>query len=152
MSGGTRRTLVASCVLLALTGSLVAGAFLVDPSGSKAAEVHLETVDPRILKSAGITLRELPASEPSPEIDREEAQTIALRTAHGKLALEAVYAHCIRRPALDAPCWVVSVRPELWHRSVGPPGAKPRQFTYVVELIDPVTGELIRNIEGSGLP
>jgi hypothetical protein len=152
MNQGKRRTLFASCAVLALAGALIAGAFLVSPSGSEAAEVQLETVDPRILESAGITLKELPASEPSPKVGKEEAKAIALRMAHGRQALEAVYAHCIRRPVLNAPCWVVSVRPEVWHRSVGPPGAAARQFTYVVELIDPETGELIRNIEGEGVP
>jgi hypothetical protein len=67
--------------------------------------------------------------------------------------LESVLANCrFGDPTAvlyDGPCWVVSLSP-AGHYSNGPPGSPRIAATYVVALIDPQSGELIRGFEGSG--
>ena len=50
---------------------------------------------------------------------------------------------------VDQPCWVVSLS-NKGHFSSGPPGAPRQQFTYVIALVDPMTGEFLRGLEGAG--
>jgi hypothetical protein len=49
----------------------------------------------------------------------------------------------------DGPCWVVSLS-TAGHYSNGPPGSSRLAATYVLALIDPQSGRLIRGFEGSG--
>jgi hypothetical protein len=136
-------------------------------TGSASSSVSLASVDPRTLQEIG--LRISPTASHS-TISQTVAEARASRAMNARGVRESVLASCHFGDALPTPqpnavspgggrvdtavtyggpCWVVSLA-TAGDYSNGPPGSARMAATYVLALIDPQTGQLIRGFEGSG--
>jgi hypothetical protein len=136
-------------------------------AGSASSSVPLASLDPRTLQEIGLTIA--PTASRS-AISKTHAETRASTAMNARGVRESVLASCHLGDALpapqpdavspgggrgdtattfDGPCWVVSLA-TAGHYSNGPPGSARTAATYVLALIDPQSGELIRGFEGSG--
>jgi hypothetical protein len=145
-------------------GSVIAVVVL---TGNASSSVALGTIDPRTLKEIGLTIS---ATSSRSAISKATAETRAETALNARGVRESVLAQCHFGDALptpdpqavspaggrvsdavtyDGPCWVVSLSTAGVY-SNGPPGSAPIAATYVLALIDPQSGQLIRGFEGSG--
>jgi hypothetical protein len=136
-------------------------------TGSASSSVRLASVDPRTLQEIGLTIS---PTTSHPAISEADAEARASTAMNARGVRESVLANCRFGAALPTPqpdavspgggrvdtavsydgsCWVVSLAP-AGHYSNGPPGAARIAATYLLALIDPQSGELIRGFEGSG--
>jgi hypothetical protein len=157
------RLVISSLAALAL-GAATAVVVL---TGNASSSVALGTIDPRTLKEIGLTISS--TSSPS-AISKATAESRAKTALNARGVRESVLAHCDFGDALptphpeavspgggrvadavtyDGPCWVVSLSTAGVY-SNGPPGSAPIAATYVLALVDPQSGQLIRGFEGSG--
>jgi hypothetical protein len=159
------KRLIASGGVLAAT---MAGTIcVVVLAGSASSSVQLASLDPRTLQEIGLTIS---ATTSHSAISRALAEAHAMRAMNARGVRESVLANCHFGDALptpqpnavlpgggrvdtavtyDGPCWVVSLA-TAGHYSNGPPGSARIAATYVLALIDPQSGQLIRGFEGSG--
>jgi hypothetical protein len=155
-----------------IAGSLLAAAVATTTSvvlltGSASSSVRLASIDPRTLQEIGLTIS--PTVSHS-VISEAGAETRATTAMNARGVRESVLANCHFGDALptpqpdavspgggrvdtavtyDGPCRVVSLA-TTGHYSNGPPGSPRIAATYVLALIDPQSGQLIRGFEGSG--
>jgi hypothetical protein len=133
-----------------LAAAALATAGVVLLAGSASSSVPLTSIDPRTLQEIGLTISPT-ASHSTISKARAEARASAAVNARG--VRESVLANCrfgaATAAAYDGPCWVVSLLP-AGDYSNGPPGSPRIAATYVLALVDPQSGELIRGFEGSG--
>lgn len=136
-------------------------------TGQASSSVSLNSIDPRTLKEIGLTIS---ATSSHSTISQATAESHAETALDAQGVLESVLANCHFGDALptphpeavspggahvsnavtyDGPCWVVSLS-TAGHYSDGPPGSARIAATYVLALIDPQSGQLIRGFEGSG--
>lgn len=136
-------------------------------TGKASSSVALGSIDPRTLKEIGLTIS---STSTRSAISKVTAETRAENALDVRGVRESVLAHCHFGDALptphpeavspgggrvsdavtyDGPCWVVSLA-TAGVSSNGPPGSAPIAATYVLALIDPQSGQLIRGFEGSG--
>jgi hypothetical protein len=136
-------------------------------TGSASSSVSLASVDPRTLQEIGLTVS---STATHSTISKALAEARASTAMNARGVLESVVANCHFGDALptpqpdavspgggrvdtavtyDGPCWIVSLAP-AGHYSNGPPGSARIAATYVLALIDPQNGQLIRGFEGSG--
>ena len=152
---------------MGLAAKAFATVSLVLLTGSASSAVPPALLDPRTLREIGLTISPT-ASHAAISKARAEARASTAMNARG--VRESVLANCRFGAALptpqpdavspgggrvdaadtyDGPCWVVSLSP-AGHYSNGPPGSPRIASTYVLALVDPQSGELIRGFEGSG--
>jgi hypothetical protein len=158
------KRLIAGGFLAAAVTATVSAVLL---TGSASSSVSLASVDPRTLQEIGLTISPT-ASHSTISKALVEARASTAMNARG--VRESVLANCHFGDALptpqpdavspgggrvdsavtyDGPCWVVSLS-TAGHYSNGPIGSAPIAATYVLALIDPQSGQLIRGFEGSG--
>lgn len=150
-----------------LAGAVAATISVVLLTGSASSSVPLASIDPRTLQEIGLSIS--PTASHS-AISKTRAETGATTAMNARGVRESVLANCHFGDALptpqpdavspgggrvdtavtyDGPCWVVSLA-TAGHYSNGPPGSARIAATYVLALIDPQSGQLIRGFEGSG--
>jgi hypothetical protein len=136
-------------------------------TGSASSSVSLASLDPRTLEEIGLTVS---ATTNHSTISKALAEARASTATNARGVRESVLANCHFGDAVPTPqpdavspgggrvdtaatydgsCWVVSLA-TAGHYSNGPPGSARIAATYVLALIDPQSGQLIRGFEGSG--
>jgi hypothetical protein len=147
--------------------AVVATVSVVLLTGSASSSVRLASIDPRTLQEIGLTISPTVSHSAISEAGAEARASTAMN-ARG--VRESVLANCRFGDAVptsqpdavspgggrvdtaatyDGPCWIVSLA-TAGHYSNGPPGTARVAATYVLALIDPQSGQLIRGFEGSG--
>jgi hypothetical protein len=147
--------------------AVVATVTVVLLTGSASSSVRLASIDPRTLQEIGLKISPTVSHSAISETGAEARASTAMN-ARG--VRESILANCRFGDALptpqpdavspgggrvdtavtyDGPCWVVSLA-TTGHYSNGPPGSPRIAATYVLALIDPQSGQLIRGFEGSG--
>jgi hypothetical protein len=160
---GSKRFIVVGFLVLAVAATT--GAVLL--TGSASSSASPPSIDPRTLQEIGLTISPT-ASRSTISKTSAEARASTAMNVHG--VRESVLANCRFGDALptpqpdavspgggrvdtavtyDGPCWVVSLA-TAGHYSNGPPGSPRMAATYVLALIDPQGGQLIRGFEGAG--
>lgn len=170
MEGGTlklRASRSTRLVVIGLIAVLATAISVVAFTGRASSSLSLGSIDPRTLKEIGLTIS---ATSSRSAISKGTAESRAEEALNAQRVRESVLANCHFGDALptpppdavspgggrvdsaatyDGPCWVVSFA-TTGHYSNGPPGSPRIAATYVLALIDPQSGQLIRGFEGSG--
>src|SRR5919197_3704730 len=157
------RLVISSLVALA-SGAAIAVVVL---TGKASSSVALGSIDPRTLTEIGLTIS---STSSRSGISKATAEARAENALNARGVRESVLANCQFGDAFptphpeavspaggrvndavtyDRPCWVLSLATAGVY-SDGPPGSAHVAATYVLALIDPQSGQLIRGFEGSG--